>query len=51
MRGIMLLLFLVLFQVAVTPVWPYSRTWGYAPSGIVALGVIVMLVLVLTGAV
>jgi hypothetical protein len=51
MRGITLLLFLVLFQVAVTPAWPYSRTWGYAPSATVALGVILVMVLVVTGAV
>ncbi|HKT96917.1 MAG TPA: DUF3309 family protein [Paraburkholderia sp.] len=49
MRGISLLLFLVLLLVASVPAWPYSRTWGFGPSGTVGAGVIVMLWLVLTG--
>ncbi|WP_421022810.1 DUF3309 domain-containing protein [Paraburkholderia sp. A1RO-5L] len=49
LRGISLLLFLVLLLVASVPAWPYSRTWGYGPSGTVGAGVIVMLWLVLTG--
>ncbi|CAM2182143.1 hypothetical protein PSAC2689_40344 [Paraburkholderia sacchari] len=49
LRGVSLLLFLVLLLVASVPAWPYSRTWGYGPSGTVGAGVIVMLWLVLTG--
>lgn len=49
LQGISLLLFMVLLLVASVPAWPYSRTWGYGPSGTVGAGVIVMLWLVLTG--
>lgn len=49
MHGIYLLLFMVLLLLACVPAWPYSRTWGYGPSGTVGAGVIVMLWLVLNG--
>ncbi len=38
----------ILFIIATVPVWPYSRTWGFWPSGVLALmlvalaGVLVM---------
>ncbi len=31
------------------PAWPYSRSWGYYPSGGLGLVVVILLVLVLTG--
>jgi Protein of unknown function (DUF3309) len=36
---------LVLLLVAVTPAWPYSKNWGYFPSG--GLGAILVLTIVL----
>ncbi len=27
-----------LMVVAVTPVWPWSRGWGWAPAGMLAMG-------------
>lgn len=27
----------VLFIIATVPVWPYSRTWGFWPSGVLGL--------------
>jgi hypothetical protein len=41
----LLLLLLIVLILAVTPTWPYSRSWGYYPSG--ALGTILMIVVVL----
>jgi hypothetical protein len=41
----LLIVLLVLMFVGATPAWPYSREWGYGPSG--ALGVIVLLLVVL----
>ncbi len=33
-----ILVFLViLFVIATVPIWPYSRTWGFLPSGVLAL--------------
>ncbi len=47
--GTILLIFLVLVLLGVIPVWPHSRSWGYGPSGVGALIVIVLVVLLLTG--
>jgi hypothetical protein len=44
-----LLIILVLILIGALPSWPYSRGWGYYPSGGVGLVVIVLLVLVLMG--
>ena len=47
--GTILLIVLILILVGVIPTWPHSRSWGYGPSGIVGIIVIVLLILVLTG--
>ena len=43
--GTILLILLVLMLVGVIPSWPHSRSWGYGPSGV--LGVVLVIVLVL----
>jgi hypothetical protein len=44
-----LLLILVLAVVGALPTWPYSRGWGYYPSGLVGVLLVVIVLLVLTG--
>jgi Protein of unknown function (DUF3309) len=44
-----LLIILVLALVGALPSWPYSRSWGYYPSGTVGLVVLVVLILLLMG--
>jgi hypothetical protein len=44
-----LLVILVLMLIGALPTWPYSRGWGYYPSGGLGLIVVVVLVLVLLG--
>jgi len=44
-----LLIVLVLILVGVVPAWPHSRSWGYGPSGVLGLLVVVLLVLLLMG--
>jgi hypothetical protein len=44
-----LLVVLVLLLLGALPTWPYSRSWGYYPSGGLGLIVVVVLVLVLAG--
>jgi hypothetical protein len=44
-----LLVILVLLLVGALPSWPYSRSWGYYPSGGLGLVVVIVLVLLLTG--
>jgi hypothetical protein len=40
-----LLLIIIIVLLAIAPVWPYSREWGYYPSG--GLGTILVIVIVL----
>ena len=47
--GTILLIVLVLVLIGAIPAWPYSRGWGYGPSGIVGLVVLILLVLLLMG--
>jgi hypothetical protein len=43
--SMILLIVLVLLVIGAIPAWPHSRKWGYAPSGV--LGVILVVVLIL----
>ncbi|HEX9108334.1 MAG TPA: DUF3309 family protein [Longimicrobiales bacterium] len=43
-----MILLIVLLLLAV-PVWPYSRGWGYFPSGILGLVVLILIILLLVG--
>lgn len=45
----LLLIILILILLGVIPTWPYSRGWGYYPSGGVGIIVIILLILILTG--
>jgi len=47
--GTILLILLVLLLLGSFPAYPYSRSWGYGPSGLLAVLVIVLLVLMLMG--
>lgn len=44
-----LLVILILILLGVVPAWPHSRGWGYGPSGIVGVLVIILILLLLTG--
>ena len=43
--GLILLIVLIILLLGAVPAWPYSRNWGYGPSG--GLGLIVLIVIVL----
>lgn len=49
MIGFLLLLVLVALLVGSIPRWPHSRKWGFGPSGVLSVLVVVVLVLVLLG--
>jgi len=49
MLGTILLIVLILLLIGAIPSWPYSRGWGYFPSGALGLVLVVVLILVLTG--
>ena len=44
-----LLIVLLIVMIAGVPAWPYSRGWGYYPSGIVFVLIVILLILLLTG--
>lgn len=45
----LLLIVVVLALIGVIPIWPHSRSWGYAPSGAVTVIVVVLAILLLSG--
>lgn len=47
--GTILLIILILLLLGALPVYPYSRGWGYYPSGGLGLILVIILVLVLLG--
>ncbi|MBL6081042.1 DUF3309 domain-containing protein [Belnapia sp. T18] len=49
MNSTILLIILIVVLLGVLPTWPYSSGWGYYPSGILGIIVIVLLVMALTG--
>lgn len=47
--GTILLIILILMLLGAVPAWPYSRGWGYGPSGGLGLILVIVLILVLLG--
>lgn len=47
--GTILIILLFVLLIAAIPAWPYSRGWGYYPSGGLALILIILLILLLMG--
>jgi len=49
MLGTILIIVLLLLVLGAWPTWPYSRSWGYYPSGTLGLIVIIVIVLAISG--
>ena len=47
--GMILLIVVVLMLLGAVPAWPHSRSWGYAPSGVLGVVLVIVLVLFLMG--
>ncbi|PBC19911.1 DUF3309 domain-containing protein [Mesorhizobium sp. WSM4307] len=45
----LVIVILILVLIGAVPAWPHSRSWGYGPSGIVGVVLVVVLVLLLMG--
>lgn len=45
----LLIVLLVLVLVGALPSWPYSRSWGYGPSGGLGLILVILVILFLAG--
>lgn len=47
--SLIILIVLILLLIGAVPSWPYSRNWGYWPSGGLGLVVLIVLILLLLG--
>ena len=47
--GTILLIVLILMLIGVFPSWPHSSGWGYGPSGILGLVLVVVVILLVLG--
>ncbi|HZQ60629.1 MAG TPA: DUF3309 family protein [Casimicrobiaceae bacterium] len=47
--GTILFVLVILLLIGTVPAWPYSRGWGYMPSGVVGAVLILLIVLLLLG--
>ncbi len=47
--GALLLIVLIAMLIAAVPEWSYSREWGYGPSSLMGIVLVVVLISVLTG--
>lgn len=45
----LILLIVVILLIGAAPAWPYSRGWGYYPSGGLGLVLVILLILLLMG--
>jgi len=45
----LLLLVLLVFLVGIIPAWPYSKSWGYGPTGLLTLLLVVFFVWAIAG--
>lgn len=46
---LILLIILILLLIGAVSTWPYSRGWGYGPSGLVGLILVILIGLLLLG--
>ncbi|HLV85592.1 MAG TPA: DUF3309 domain-containing protein [Candidatus Sulfotelmatobacter sp.] len=46
-----LVVVLILLLLGALPTWPYSRSWGYYPSGGLGLVVLILIILILAHAI
>lgn len=49
MLSTILIVLLVIVLIGALPTWPYSRSWGVAPGGLIGLVLVVLLILLLLG--
>ena len=45
--GLILLIILIILLLGAFPAWPYSRNWGYGPTGGIGLILVIVIILLL----
>ena len=49
MLGTIVIVIIILFLIGALPTWPHSRSWGYAPTGVLGTILIIVLIMYLLG--
>lgn len=49
MISLLVLILLIVLLLGALPSWPYSRSWGYYPSGALGTVLVILVVLLLLG--
>lgn len=49
MLSTILIVILILLLIGALPSWPHARNWGYGPSGLLGVVLVVLLILALMG--
>jgi hypothetical protein len=49
MVSTLLFIILIVLLIGALPTWPYSQGWGYYPSGLLGVILLIVLILVLLG--
>jgi hypothetical protein len=44
-----LIILVIILAIGAAPAWPYSRSWGPYPSGLLGLILVILIILALTG--
>jgi flagellin-like protein len=47
--SLLLLFVVVLLLLGALPTWPYAANWGYGPSGVIGVVLLILVVLLLVG--
>ena len=47
--GRILIIVLVLLLLGAAPAWPHSRSWGYYPTGLLGIVLLIVVILLLMG--
>lgn len=47
--SLILIILLIVLLLGAVPSWPHSRSWGYYPSGLLGLVLLIVIILALTG--
>jgi hypothetical protein len=49
MISTVLLIILVLMLIGSVPAWPHSRNWGYYPSSVVGVVLVILIIMLMLG--
>jgi len=45
----LVIIILIVLLIGAVPSWPYARRWGYGPSGLLGVALLIVIILALMG--